>query len=98
MTIPADGRVLADYEDKDGSGARQILEGIEHARQKAAQGAVGDDDDEGIDKGPPVVAADQSGITGESLAVDKHIGDILYYTTYVLVFPHSLWLFAYCGS
>lgn len=82
MTIPADGRVLADYEDKDGSAARAVLENIEAARRRAAQGEKGEeDDDEGIDKGPPIVAADQSGITGESLAVDKHVGDILYYTT-----------------
>lgn len=91
MTIPADGRVLAEYEDKDGSKARAILEGIEEARRRAAQGEKGeDDDDEGVDKGPPIVAADQSGITGESLAVDKHVGDILYYTTCVFIERHCV--------
>lgn len=29
----------------------------------------------------PLVAVDQSAITGESLAVDKYMGDIIYYTT-----------------
>ncbi|MEI6993819.1 hypothetical protein ACOIDJ_32285, partial [Klebsiella pneumoniae] len=29
----------------------------------------------------PLVATDQSAITGESLAVDKYIGDVVYYTT-----------------
>lgn len=85
MTIPADGRVIADYDDKDGSGAKAILERIEESRRKAAAGEEAEDEDEGVDKGPPVIAADQSGITGESLAVDKHIGDILYYTTCVFL-------------
>jgi len=84
QTIPADGKVLADYEDKDGSAARRILQGIENSRRKAAMADNEKDeahDDEGIDRGPPVVSADQSGITGESLAVDKHVGDILFFTT-----------------
>ncbi|KAI0019741.1 hypothetical protein F4780DRAFT_793030 [Xylariomycetidae sp. FL0641] len=42
-----------------------------------------DDDDDGgsIHYGDPLVACDQSAITGESLAVDKYMGDTLYYTT-----------------
>lgn len=39
------------------------------------------DDDESIHYGEPLVACDQSAITGESLAVDKYMGDVLYYTT-----------------
>ena len=44
--------------------------------------ATDDDEDEG-DKhvGVALVAADQSAITGESLAVDKYMGDTCYYTT-----------------
>lgn len=52
--VPCDGRVLASYEDKDGS-------------QAAA--SDNDDDDKGVDKGPAVVACDRSAITGESVAV-----------------------------
>ncbi|KAI1392140.1 plasma-membrane proton-e [Hypoxylon trugodes] len=40
-----------------------------------------DDYDESIHFGEPLVACDQSAITGESLAVDKYMGDVLYYTT-----------------
>jgi H+-transporting ATPase len=39
-----------------------------------------DDDDEDKHKGPSLCSVDQSAITGESLAVDKFIGDIAYYT------------------
>lgn len=44
----------------------------------------GDDDDgEGVPPryGHSLLACDQSAITGESLAVDKYMGDIVYYTT-----------------
>ncbi len=75
-TVPCDGRVLAAYEDKDGSQAAAILE-----KARASRRADDDDDDEGVDKGPAIIACDQSAITGESLAVDKHIGDTVFYTT-----------------
>lgn len=39
------------------------------------------DDDESIHYGIPLIACDQSAITGESLAVDKYMGDTVYYTT-----------------
>ncbi|KAH7909296.1 hypothetical protein BJ138DRAFT_1127797 [Hygrophoropsis aurantiaca] len=37
-------------------------------------------DDEEMARGPSVCSVDQSAITGESLAVEKYIGDIAYYT------------------
>jgi len=76
-TVPCDGRLLADYDDKDGSQANAIRQRAEASRHQGA----GEDDDEGIDKGPAIIACDQSAITGESLAVDKHIGDTVFYTT-----------------
>ncbi|MCO5598746.1 hypothetical protein L7F22_052844 [Adiantum nelumboides] len=75
-TIPCDGRLLADYDDKDASKANAIREKAEASKRNQSE-----DDDEGIDKGPAIIACDQSAITGESLAVDKHIGDTVFYTT-----------------
>lgn len=40
-----------------------------------------DDDEGGKHTGHSIVATDQSAITGESLATDKFMGDICYYTT-----------------
>lgn len=40
-----------------------------------------DEDDEPVTQGSPLVACDQSAITGESLAVDKYMGEVAYYTT-----------------
>ncbi|EPQ30402.1 uncharacterized protein PFL1_01928 [Pseudozyma flocculosa PF-1] len=78
QTVPCDGRLLAEYDDKDGSAAAAIREKAEASRRA---GGGGEDDDQGIDKGPAIIACDQSAITGESLAVDKHIGDTVFYTT-----------------
>ena len=47
---------------------------------KKNKGDKGDDDDDEDDKGPSVCSVDQSAITGESLAVEKYLGDIAYYT------------------
>ena len=40
-----------------------------------------DEDEEDAHHGVALIAADQSAITGESLAVDKYMGDTAYYTT-----------------
>ena len=40
-----------------------------------------DEDEDGKHFGSSIVATDQSAITGESLAVDKYMGDVCYYTT-----------------
>lgn len=49
-------------------------------KSKHSKGGDDDDEDDGPDKGPSLCSVDQSAITGESLAVDKFIGDVAYYT------------------
>ncbi|KAJ7101648.1 plasma-membrane proton-e [Mycena epipterygia] len=78
-TIPADAKILASYDDKDGSKAKQISETSKN-NEKKKPGSEDDDDDNEVDRGPSVASVDQSAITGESLAVDKYIGDVAYYT------------------
>ncbi|KEI38852.1 uncharacterized protein L969DRAFT_88190 [Mixia osmundae IAM 14324] len=84
QTVPADGRILAEYNDKDRSKAKQITERREASSKKNKANPDGDADDEGdesyVDKGPSVASLDQAAITGESLAVDKYIGDECFFT------------------
>ncbi|TFY71243.1 hypothetical protein EVG20_g1768 [Dentipellis fragilis] len=114
FTVPADGKVLANYDDKDRSQAKDILEtrarmaensdsssqtkrpsngSVKSGKSNLNNGdANGEDEkkaaeEENIEerkrkaRGPSVLSLDQSAITGESLAVDKFIGDTAYYTT-----------------
>ncbi|KZF24435.1 plasma-membrane proton-e [Xylona heveae TC161] len=81
-TVPADCRLICDYEKPEEFAIyKELL-----AEDKFADG--GDPDDEKDDEeenpihsGPSIIATDQSAITGESLAVDKYMGEICYYTT-----------------
>jgi len=58
--------------------SRAILEKAE--RSKKGIHDEDHDEDDGIDRGPSLCSVDQSAITGESLASEKFIGDIAYYT------------------
>lgn len=110
-TIPADGRVLANYDDKHEDDANVVLDGVSQNRKQSGRATSvdsgsdtkhdeekgkdlsengggndhGDDDGDGDDedKGPSLLSVDQSAITGESLAVDKYVGDTIYFTTSV---------------
>lgn len=55
---------------------------VQKGNKKQAKGADNDDaeEDEDDHEGPSICSVDQSAITGESLAVDKYISDVAYYT------------------
>ncbi|GBE83569.1 hypothetical protein BKA93DRAFT_127854 [Sparassis latifolia] len=74
-TIPADAKILADYNDKTGQRSKPAL-----ARRKSTSSNMSSGSTASRDKGPSLCSVDQSAITGESLAVDKYIGDTAYYT------------------
>ncbi|KAI0920015.1 hypothetical protein AcV7_006027 [Taiwanofungus camphoratus] len=76
-TIPADAKILADYNDKSGAQSKPVLE---KRAQRRNSGSSQSSRGSGVDKGPSVCSVDQSAITGESLAVDKFVGDVAYYT------------------
>nr|ODN94592.1 plasma-membrane proton-efflux P-type ATPase [Cryptococcus depauperatus CBS 7855] len=78
-TIAADAKIIGDYADKDGSKSKEVLDRVENSKH-GASGSDNDSEDGGPYKGPSVSSVDQSAITGESLAVDKYVGDIAYYT------------------
>lgn len=83
---------MGDYEDKDGSKSKEILEKAGGKASSDSDATAHDNDNEsddddddddgkgGPNKGPSVCSVDQSAITGESLAVDKFVGDVAYYT------------------
>lgn len=53
---------------------------LEKRAQRRNSGSSQSSRGSGVDKGPSVCSVDQSAITGESLAVDKFVGDVAYYT------------------
>lgn len=106
--IPADAKVICDYNDPNGweefnqleeqgmldGGSSSGEEDEEQKKEKnegsGAAGTEGDAQGDGQDeqqtsrprkRGYPLLACDHSSITGESLAVDRYMGDMVYYTT-----------------
>ncbi|EIW68325.1 hypothetical protein TREMEDRAFT_44712 [Tremella mesenterica DSM 1558] len=82
-TIPADSKIIGDYNDKNGANSKDILDKIDKSKAEKHHGKddeSDDDEDDGPNKGPSLCSVDQSAITGESLAVDKFLGDVAYYT------------------
>ena len=84
QTVPADARLICDYDTpEDFAKYKELRE--QHAlnpEDDPSGSEDKEDEGEGIQhQGHAIVAADQSAITGESLAVDKFMGDMVYYTT-----------------
>lgn len=84
QTVPADARLICDYDHpEDFAKYKELRE--QHAlnpEEDPSGSEDKEDDGEGVaHQGHSIVATDQSAITGESLAVDKFMGDVVYYTT-----------------
>lgn len=91
--MPADARLICDYDHPEEFEIYKRL----LAEDKLGHGGQDSDEGEKDDDAPdarrgsvyvmmqhsnrPLTAVDQSAITGESLAVEKYMGDIVYYTT-----------------
>jgi len=94
-TVPADARLICDYnKPEDFAKYREMAEHDDLPTAGDPEGGNGsgekgkengeedeEEDEEPEHYGPSMVAVDQSAITGESLAVDKYMGDVCYYTT-----------------
>ncbi|KAL2849917.1 hypothetical protein BJY01DRAFT_245713 [Aspergillus pseudoustus] len=82
-TVPADAKVICAYSNRE-NGWREYNELL---KDKNLGGSISpsenvDPDDVAENKrGHSVVACDHSAITGESLAVDRYVEDIVFYTT-----------------
>ncbi|KAK9372164.1 E1-E2 ATPase-domain-containing protein [Lipomyces chichibuensis] len=87
QVIPADARLICAYNNPSAFADYQELQQRQgeffSEKESERESRESDDDDEGHNdlKGTSLVACDQSSITGESLAVDKYMGDLVYYTT-----------------
>lgn len=86
QTVPADARLICDYDTpEDFAKYKELRE--QHALNPEEDPAgseekEGEEGEEGVaHQGHSIIATDQSAITGESLAVDKFMGDVVYYTT-----------------
>jgi H+-transporting ATPase len=77
--VPADARIICDYDNKDGFAQYHAeLSAQDVMSPRAEKFEEGEEDDEGVPHiGHSILAIDQSAMTGESLAVDKCESDLL---------------------
>jgi H+-transporting ATPase len=79
MVVAGEARLICDYNNP--SGFAEYTKMIEDPEEHFSKTHTDSDEDDDHHVGVSIVATDQSAITGESLAVDKFMGDICYYTT-----------------
>jgi H+-transporting ATPase len=78
MVVAGEARLICDYANP--AGFAEYTKMIEDPEEHFSKNHTDSDEDEDH-IGVSFVAIDQSSITGESLAVDKFMGDVCYYTT-----------------
>lgn len=84
QTVPADARLICNHSSpEDFANYLQMKQDDKFTDETPGDSDKEEDDGEGVPPrfGHTILACDQSAITGESLAVDKYMGDIVYYTT-----------------
>ncbi|KAL0261425.1 hypothetical protein SLS55_002855 [Diplodia seriata] len=83
QTVPADIRLICDYSSPQDFERYKELRDTDKFKEDDPEEEedMEDESDKNHKFGQPLVACDQSAITGESLAVDKFMGDVCYYTT-----------------
>ncbi len=79
MVVAGEARLICDYSNP--AAFAEYTKMIEDPEEHFSKNHTDSDDDEDHHIGVSIVATDQSAITGESLAVDKFMGDVCYYTT-----------------
>ncbi|GAD92403.1 plasma membrane ATPase 2 [Paecilomyces variotii No. 5] len=79
--VPADVRLICDYDKPENFEAYKEFLAQETDDTLKEKDEDEDEGDREHHTGSSLVAVDQSAITGESLAVDKYMGDTCYYTT-----------------
>lgn len=77
--VAGEARLICDFDNT--AGFAQYKEMTEDPEGWHSKNHTDSDEDDEHHYGNSIVATDQSAITGESLAVDKYMGDICYYTT-----------------
>ncbi|KAE8370678.1 E1-E2 ATPase-domain-containing protein [Aspergillus caelatus] len=83
QTVPADAKVICAYNNRE-NGWREYKELLQDGMLDDSSPQSEEDDhgnDTGNRRGHSIVACDHSAITGESLAVDRYVGDTVFYTT-----------------
>ncbi|RYO08229.1 Plasma membrane ATPase 1 [Alternaria tenuissima] len=88
QSVPGDARLICGYDHPEDFDLYMKLKAEDKFHDADPEDEKDDDVDEEkfdeenpITQGHPLVACDQSSITGESLAVDKYMGEVAYYTT-----------------
>lgn len=84
QVVPADSRIICAYDNPNGY--QTYLNELEAQRGESRDGGHKEEDEElehgeKHGSGYALLAIDQSAMTGESLAVDKYVADVIYYTT-----------------